>query len=216
MINFDRATVKAPDIKKSYRTQPIYDALENLFYNKCYLCETQRPDPRNFEIEHFIAHGGDETLKYSWANLYLACGGTCNQYKGNKEILNPCNPKEDVEQLIKYEFTIELTPEFYPAEPENKKAVITCQLLHKIHNGDDAKSMRKTFDLRQAIQIRADQLKNAIITFYRSGKSGDDFNEHKALEKIKQICSRQKPYTMLMRTIVIQHMKSADITGIFD
>jgi len=219
MINFDRTKAQAPTINKNYKTEQVYDALEIVFGNKCYLCGTWQPDPRNFDIEHFKAHRNDPFLKYLWINLYLACGGTCNQYKSDAKILDPCNPDEDVEILIIYEYIFtaqKIILRFHPKDPNNQKVVNTCNLLDKIHNGSDPKSVRKTAALRLAIRERAEQLYKTIIKYYRSGREGNKFEEAKALHEIKQICSRYSPYTMLMRTITTENMKEKDLQNLFD
>jgi len=219
MIYFDRTKAQAPIINKNYKTEQIYDALEIVFGNKCYLCETWQPDPRNFDIEHFKAHGNDPFLKYLWINLYLACGGTCNQYKSDAEILDPCNPDENVETLIIYEYTStaqKIILRFHPKDPNNQKVVNTCNLLDKIHNGSNPKSVRKTAALRLAIRNRAEQLYKAIIKYYKEGKDGNEFEEAIALRKIKRICSRYSPYTMLMRAVATDEMKPKDLQNLFD
>lgn len=217
MINFDRTTVKAPNIKKSYRIPSVYDALEIVFYNKCYLCETQKGNPRNFQIEHLKAHKKDEKLKYSWSNLYLACGDTCNQYKGDLEPLDPCESSEDVELLLIHKLIpFDYIPKFYPVDPENQKIVNTCQLLDKIHNGKDAHSKRKTAALREAIKTRASELKSAIIDYYKHGKESNKAGEYEDFDKIKQICSRKAPYTMLMRAVAKDNMSNKDVSNLFD
>lgn len=217
MINFDRNQVQAPSIKKDYKTPEVYKALGIIFYCKCYLCETKELEAENFDIEHFKAHGGGELLKYLWLNLYLACH-ICNLYKGTiPNILDPCNPDEDVEKLIIHELVpLDYIPKFYPFDPKNEKTVNTCKLLDKIHNGSDEKSKRKTASLRKAIEIRARELKIAIIAYYRNADENEQGKRYKALQKIKQICSRRSPYTMLMRSVATDNMKPKDINGIFD
>jgi len=217
MINFDRNQVEPPSIGKKYDTPEVYDALRIVFHRKCYLCETRKLKAENFEIEHFKAHGGDDELKYSWNNLYLACRD-CNLYKGTlSNILDPCNPDEDVEKLIVHKLEpLEYIPKFIPLHPSNKKIVNTCKLLDKIHNGSNEKSVNKTEQLREAIQKRAHKLKIAIINYYRNVEKNEVVERYKALDEIKQICSRLSPYTMLMRDIANRHIKPKDLDGIFD
>ncbi len=41
-------------------------------------------------------------------------------------------------------------------------------------------------------------------------------HRYKAFGKIKQICSRHSPYTMLMRAVATDNMKPKDLTQLFD
>lgn len=215
MINFDRTKAQAPTIKRSYKTKQIYDALGIVFYNKCYLCETKYLSSRKPNIEHFKAHKGDEDLKYQWKNLYLACGD-CNQYKRDLEILDPCNPDEDVETLILYELVpFGYIPTFTPSHPANSKIVATCNLLDKIHNGHDEHSELKTRDLRNAIRKRAAELIDTTLNYYKAAEN-EEAKKYKALQKIKKMCGRRSPYTMLMRAVVLRVMKEKDLQGLFD
>jgi len=217
MINFDRDQVEAPNIEKDHKTPEVYEALGIVFYKKCYLCETQELEAENFDIEHFNPHIGNDDLLKLWINLYLACH-LCNQYKSLlTNILDPCNPAENVEKLIIHELApFEYTPKFYPSNPRNEKIVNTCKLLDKIHNGSDEKSIKKTAKLRRAIQLRANELIAAILNFHRNTEENEAIERYKAYEKIKQICSRRSPYTMLMRDVATRYMKQEDLQNLFD
>jgi len=210
MINSERSDAKAPNIKKNYRIPKVYDALEIVFSNKCYLCETQEENPENFDIEHFKPHKGDKSLKYNWANLYLACHN-CNQYKAAflEDILDPCNPAHDVETLIIYDFSlIENELRFYVAniDIENPPVALqtiqnTCNLLEKIHNGHNKKSIKKTAKLRLAIGKQAKILMTAMRDYYKAFYNNDALAQQKAEKSIQKMVSRHSAYTMLMRSI---------------
>ena len=76
----------------------------------------------------------------------------------------------------------------------------TCDLLEKIHNGHDEKSIKKTAELRLNIRNKATTLVNAIVAYYRA-ENKDSVAQQKAIKTIKKIVSRQSAYTMLMRSI---------------
>lgn len=203
MINFDRTSVAAPVIKTNYRQDPtVYDALEELFLNKCYLCEMWREDATNFQIEHFEPHRGDAKLRYDWNNLFLACGETCNQYKGTQtDILNPCDAAYDVETAIQYALTpFDYLPQFAATDAEDTLATNTCKLLTQLHLGKDWKSKRKTASLRNAIRRRATELLQAIKSYYQADTQNNSIAKQKALRQIQDIVSRRSPFTMLMRS----------------
>lgn len=79
MININR-TSPAPEnlVKKSF--DGVKSALITMQSNKCYLCERKAPDTS--QIEHFVPTNKDETLRYVWENLFLACDH-CNSIKNN-------------------------------------------------------------------------------------------------------------------------------------
>jgi len=88
MFNVDR-NIPAPAClsRKIYNHKDVTDALDGLFYGKCYLCE--QGDLSDPEIEHFIPHEDDDLLKYKWENLFLSCS-RCNSIKSNthKDLLD--------------------------------------------------------------------------------------------------------------------------------
>ncbi|MGB1249943.1 MAG: hypothetical protein ACPG8W_04870 [Candidatus Promineifilaceae bacterium] len=204
MINFDRNSVAAPHIGAGYQTsQAVYNALEELFHNKCYLCETWRDSATNFQIEHFHPHKGDASLKYNWDNLFLACGDTCNQYKSTQiDILNPCDPNHNVEEDICYVLTpIDYEPKFSATDSSNILAANTSELLEHLHHGKrDWKSKSKTRSLRNAIRRRTTELLTATKSYYQADNRGDESAKQLALNRIADIVSRKAPFTMLMRS----------------
>ncbi len=206
MLNYDRNIVKAPTIKKQHRTTEILDKLGIIFNNKCFLCEERYFRPSSLQVEHFKPHKGNEALKYDWNNLYLACGDTCNQYKGSFEnILDPCNLEHNVENFIIYELTfIDHIPHFFSADENNILIKNTCDLLEKIHNGDKQDSINKTASLRNAIDRRAKELLFAIKDYFKAIQTNKNIEKQRAEQKIKEIASRKSPYTMLMRSIAVQ------------
>ena len=203
MLNYNRNIVEPPIIKKKCRTSDVLEKLGIVFNNKCFLCETKKNQPDNFQIEHLRPHKGeDEKLEFDWNNLYLACGDTCNQYKGSYEnILDPCNEKHNVEKFISYELTqIDFVPHFYSNDASNLLIKNTCDLLEKIHNGDKKDSINKTASLRNAIDRRAKELLNAIKNYFKAKEKELSLDKQRAEQIIKEIVSRKSPYTMLMRS----------------
>ena len=206
MLNFDRNSVEIPEIKKNHKTPFIYKQLGLMQRNKCYLCEETKNAPENFHIEHFIPHKEDEKLKFDWNNLFLTCVD-CNLYKGTQtNILNPCNNEHDVEHDIIYKLTmIDHLPRFYASDENNPLIVNTCKLLDKIHNGDNNKSKNKTSSLRNAIDRRVKELLIVMLNFNYAITQNLVVEKQKAEREIKDIVSRNAPYTMLMRSLAIKY-----------
>lgn len=101
MFNVTRPSA-VPDCLNSgrYNDKEVVDNLIPMFFGKCYICEQDElSDP---EIEHFDPHQGDETKKYDWDNLFLACS-RCNSIKSttHKNLLNCCDNSIDMFRSIK-------------------------------------------------------------------------------------------------------------------
>ncbi len=208
MINCNREDVDIPEIKNQRWTTEIYKKLGIIFHNKCYLCETKEFNPATFEVDHFISQSKDLSKKLDWNNLYLACRGTCNQYKSASfdNILDPCS--HDVEKLIIYELTRGyFKPRFYATNPSNIKITNTCKLLDKIHKGNNKKSIYKTKTLQEVIRIQASfaiaELNHIKQNSPNTEKEKKEKikNTQKLEQDIKEFVSRESPYTMLMRSL---------------
>lgn len=100
MFNVTR-TYPAPDsiAKGKYNERDVLSALKPMFLEKCYLCE--RDEIQDAEVEHFVPHQNDTTLKYDWNNLYYSCS-RCNSIKSNTHInlLDCTNDVVDIGKLI--------------------------------------------------------------------------------------------------------------------
>jgi hypothetical protein len=116
-----------PDCSKDYRSIEVVRALKTMFYRKCYLCEDEVSDP---VVEHFVAHKGDNKLKYDWNNLFYACH-RCNNIKEthidskNLTIHNCSDAMIDVSRTIKC---------LCPSIPNNDVIVEAQDTLDKTKN----------------------------------------------------------------------------------
>ncbi|MEH6496134.1 MAG: HNH endonuclease [Pseudomonas marincola] len=100
MFNVTRTYPEPDSIKnKQYNKDDVLSTLRPMFFEKCYLCE--RDDIQDVEVEHFIPHQKDETLKYNWNNLYYSCS-RCNSIKSNTHIdlLDCTDGKIDIGGMI--------------------------------------------------------------------------------------------------------------------
>jgi hypothetical protein len=88
-------------ITSTYNTPEIVKKLAEDFHNKCYICEEKAP--KDINIEHFIAHNGDDILKLDWNNLFLSCIH-CNNIKSNNynNLLNCIKIDDKVDVAIHY------------------------------------------------------------------------------------------------------------------
>ncbi|MBC3436088.1 hypothetical protein HU735_11760 [Pseudomonas sp. BW16M2] len=130
--------------RRSYTGDDVLEALNRDFLGKCYICETQ--EPLSLNVEHFVAHEGDEELTYSWNNLFLSCA-RCNNFKRHhyNNLLDCTDDRVDVLRAIEH---------IAPASPGAKVRVIarlpdestrsTAELICRIFNEDNTGNKRVT------------------------------------------------------------------------
>jgi len=130
--------------KRSYAGDDVLEALNRDFLGKCYICETQ--EPLSLNVEHFVAHEGDEELTYSWDNLFLSCA-RCNNFKRHhyNNLLNCTDNRIDILRAIEH---------IAPASPGAKVRIIarlpdestqsTAELIYRIFNEDNTGNKRVT------------------------------------------------------------------------
>lgn len=108
---------------KDYKDPVVVKQLKKDFYGKCYICE-QKHFP-NLNVEHFIPHLDDETLKLDWNNLYYACS-RCNSIKNKyyDDMLDCCNENHLVEEWIKV---------YYRMPDEDIEVINACPSDHLYH-----------------------------------------------------------------------------------
>src|SRR5687768_2457937 len=143
MINIHRAINEPPELLRqrnlavgSCSVDGIRVPIANMFFNKCYLCET---DKSPFAIEHLESHGGEREIKFRWNNLFYSCP-TCNSIKSTTydTILDCCDfafiitnslnfhmNDQDVENFIVEISTADNTP----------STLVTVELLNLCYEG---------------------------------------------------------------------------------
>lgn len=156
MINIKKSQPEPSSLSKeraktngSYSTPEILEQLKADFHNKCYICEFT---PLSINVEHFVSHKGDTTLKFSWDNLFWSCSH-CNNIKLGlyDNILNCTDKEDDVENAIKLVMTNPLPfteVEVIPQRDE-EKVHNTVELLKKVYNGNTHMKVIESHTLRQ-------------------------------------------------------------------
>ena len=117
----------------NYNAPEIFDAINEIFHGKCYLCEQRG----FYQVEHLIPHKGNKDLEFEWNNLFLACPH-CNNIKRDKytPILDCC--KVDVDQKIAFrKHGYWGTEEYleFTALSDDAETKMTVKLLEEIHHG---------------------------------------------------------------------------------
>lgn len=93
-----------------YRHQDVKDALDFLYYDKCYICECSVKN--SYEVEHYRPKKEFPQLGYTWRNLHKSCP-TCNKAKNGDDfkiftngvvtdmkLLDPSDINYDIEEYI--------------------------------------------------------------------------------------------------------------------
>lgn len=202
------ASLKA---KRKYDGEDVYKVIEEIFYKKCYLCETK--EPHDINVEHFRAHMGDEKLKFDWGNLYFSCS-RCNNIKGDSynDILDCCDPAQNVFRVIKH---------LPPATPYAKKvqivsvtqdisAIRTQELLDKIFNSEHTVNKKVSGSyLRRKIFDQYNLLLSQICNYYAPLATHGE--KDLAIEKIKVLLDNSAPYSAFIRWCILEDKELSPI-----
>jgi len=195
-------TLVKPEKPGSYRNSDLLDAFDTVFHSKCYLTEEKFINSYVMDIEHFVSQTVNPLLRYQWNNLYPA-GHQANMNKPritpNGGWLDPCDPADDVETEIIYSVSsFGKIPGFDPLDTNNIKAVNTCNLLERLHNGTDEYSSKTSQSLRHAIETRYQEILHLIAEY---GLTTDQNKLSQLKREIKGLLSRKASFTMLMRSM---------------
>ena len=118
---------------EDYRKGPVFCALVNDCFRKCYLCEIKLSA---FNVEHIVPRSTKPELAHEWSNLLLACPH-CNGIKNDKydNILNCTEVDPEDVISIKYEPYPMFKLEFGVKEVDEPLATqgrLTAELLNMI------------------------------------------------------------------------------------
>ncbi|MFJ4246648.1 HNH endonuclease [Pseudomonas sp. NPDC089741] len=190
--------------ERSYDSADVYTELRKVFFDKCYICETN--DPHDINIEHFFAHEGDVGLKYDWNNLYFACS-RCNNIKSNafNEIIDCCDPEYDAFRSIK------LLPPMTPrgksvmVSPTNQdpRTIKTSELLVKVFNSDHTVNKRISSEfLRDKVFKQYNLLLDQMDSYFDPLAMADDKN--KSIDRMRMLIQKRMPYSAFIRWCILE------------
>lgn len=189
--------------QSGYNTDEIVSILHSVFHGKCYLCEKDNlHDP---EIEHFSPHERDEQLKYTWSNLYYACG-RCNNIKSNKHVnLLDCAEDPAVFRKIKHFFPSgrNLPALIVASNPDDEKTANTAKLLDACFNLQNTPQRKLT-----RIALYEEMCKNYLLWLtYREiivTKSSSETEVNDAKGKLKSMLKVDFPFSVFWRWHTIE------------
>lgn len=189
---------------RAYDGDDVYAELRKVFFDKCYICETN--DPHDINVEHFIAHEGDVVSKYDWGNLYFACS-RCNNIKGNvyNDIIDCCDPEYDAFRSIK------LLPPMSPrgkavvvtGNNDNPRTVKTVELLVKVFNSNHTVNKRISSEfLRAKVFKQYNLLLDQIDSYFNPVSTPDE--KAMSVERMRVLIQRSMPFSAFIRWCVLE------------
>lgn len=190
--------------RRRYDSEDVLEALNKVFHKKCYICETS--EPLDINVEHFVAHEGDEDLKFEWNNLYFSCG-RCNNIKLAKynSLLDCCDPDTDVVRTVKHlppstPYAKQLQIE---AQLDNDKTNLTAELLNKVFNSEHTpnKAVSAAF-LRRKVFDQYNLLLEELIIYYAPKALPEE--KAMAVERIKLLLKPTSPYSAFISWCIIE------------
>jgi hypothetical protein len=198
-VNFPK-----PDKPSAYRNSDLLDVFETHFFAKCYLTEEAFNSARVMDVDHFAPANQYPTKVFDWDNLFPA-SHQANMMRPRTlppgGLLNPC--QDDVEaDLLYFLDPFGEDPGFKARDPADVRAVNTADLLYRLHNGTgNAESAERTKHLRVAIRKRFVQVIIAHRDYLQARVDGTPQELAQAEHILRELLSRRKSFTMLMRSI---------------
>lgn len=189
--------------RRKYDDEDVYTVLEEIFFSKCYLCETK--EPHDINVEHFDAHMGDENKKFDWNNLYLSCS-RCNNIKGDRytNLIDCCDPQQDAFRSVKHQPPITPYAQHVHIMAMNgdKRTLETKAILDKIFNSEHTvnKKVSGSF-LRRKIFDQYNLLLTQINNYYFPVAT--TIEKENAIERIKVLIHKSAPYSAFIRWCIL-------------
>ena len=180
----------------NYNASEIFDAINEIFHGKCYLCEQRG----FYQVEHLIPHKGNKDLEFEWNNLFLACPH-CNNIKRDKytPILDCC--KVDVDQKIAFrKHGYWGTEEYleFTALSDDAETKMTVKLLEEIHHGSTPQKQAEAKILYVKIVKSMRTFKNYVLE-YEAAKGQTKLD---TLELIKLELKSTSEFTAFKRWLI--------------
>ncbi|MBS7472172.1 hypothetical protein KID98_15270 [Pseudomonas syringae] len=209
MFNTNRSdfTPESLQSKTKYDGEDVYLELCNIFFEKCYICETK--EPHDIQVEHFSSHQGDIEKKFDWTNLYLACS-RCNNIKSTAfdNILDCCDPAVDVFRAIRH------VPPITPwansvlliAMNSDEKTISTFRLLDRVYNSEHSVNKKVSGNfLRTKIFDQYNLLLAQINAYYSPVATEQD--QAQALSRMQKLIKKSEPYSAFVRWCLLDDQK---------
>jgi len=188
--------IKSP---KDYQGGIVFQLLLDDCYHKCYICE-HKPIP--LEVEHRVAHRGDEKLRYDWNNLFCACVH-CNRIKNQPKfyggIIDPTqtDPEEYIELHMDYNEDLREKIVIVKKVKDNELVDVTVELLDLVYNNFSTDNRKESsFNLRNSVS------KDISMFMFYIGEYLKNPDDTAACEVIMDEISRMSEFAAFKRQII--------------
>ncbi|MFN1512394.1 HNH endonuclease family protein [Vibrio owensii] len=219
-----------------YRHQNVKDSLQELYFDKCYICECDVKG--GYKVEHYLPKKHFPSLGYTWSNLHKACEG-CNLAKEHKDflvtdatgtvidinLLDPSNPNYNISDYMR--FNINSEAELVPVGTDPAviaKAQNTIKYLngqYKNEYGKELKHQRGSrshhlllFMYKQLSQFNEliQQIKRAGIAQYTAPQCPNELDMHhqlcnKLIALDHMYLSDRAPFSSCTRVSMVQSLE---------
>lgn len=184
--------------KSSYNTKEVNEALIEMFYGKCYICENK--EATSYQIEHLTSHHENIDLKYDWNNLLWSCAH-CNNTKLDKyEPILDCT-KKDVDELIAFRktgyFGTDEQLQFEALSTE-EEVLNTIQLLQDVYYGTTPQKKIEAKVIRKKLRKELHDFKDSVREYQEAeGEEKEDL-----LFLIKKELKSSSAFTAFKRWLI--------------
>lgn len=198
-----RAAIQSLDRERrkksgTYNTPEVNNALQEMFYKKCYLCENT--DVTAYVVEHLVSAEGNQELRYDWNNLFLACVHCNSTKKKRHEPILDCTQVK-VDQMIRFyrEGHWGTDERFcFDARDNSAEALHTVALLEEVYYGRTPQKKVESAHLREKLRKELAQFKGYVRDYLEA--SGEDKQDLYVL--IQRELSARSAFTAFKRWLI--------------
>ena len=163
-----KSLVSAKLHKRKCNTDEVIVALHEIFYDKCYICESV--GDKSMDVEHRIPCKDDDDLRYDWNNIFLSCS-YCNNIKLAKyDHILDCTI-EDVDLLIafhRYGYLREDSKISIIALDKRLETVQTVELLTNVYRGTTKAKQFGADNLRRFLYKELNKFDDLLARYHDS------------------------------------------------
>lgn len=185
----------------TYNTPEVNDALKEMFYGKCYICEEK--NVTSYQIEHLHSYRNNSTLKYDWNNLFLSCAH-CNNTKlcQYEPILDCCQVDVDHKIAFRKSGSFGGKEEFiFVPLNQDTETLNTAALLKAVFSGNTPQKRMEAVKLIRSLRKELADFKEYIREYEES--DGEDKEDYLCLIKMK--LKPSSAFTAFKRWLIWDH-----------
>ena len=187
-----------------YNKEEVNQALKEMFYDKCYICESKKV--KSCSIEHFYPYANDRNLEFDWNNLFWSCSHCNNTKLGQYYPMLDCT-KIDIDDYIAFhqvdclsenqEFSFEIIN-------DTLETRTTCELLNKVYYGITEQKRHESKIIREELRKDLSKFREFIMEYNEA--EGEDKEDAACM--IKMELKNNHAFTAFKRWIIRDNPKA--------